>query len=127
MAFISLFRKYPEVKSQIDIQILNSINIIKCVITMLSTSFRKSFFCLALYTEEVNLQTFVMIICKTICRNYLCTKSFILVTGFKNIFAFSRSKKRMQIMPKSAGQVTWRQNFNMFCVFNFSEILSLLL
>ena len=29
--------------------------------TVLSTSFRKLFFCLALYTEEVNLQTFVMI------------------------------------------------------------------
>ena len=30
-------------------------------------------FCLALYTEEV-LQTFVMILCKIICRNYLCKK-----------------------------------------------------
>ena len=49
----------------------------------------KVVFCLALYTE-VNLQTFVMIQCKIICRNYLCTKSFILVIGFsKNqIFSF---------------------------------------
>ena len=44
--------------------------------------FQKVVFCLALYTQEVNLQTFVMIQCKTICRNYLCTKSFILVIGF---------------------------------------------
>ena len=29
--------------------------------TLLSTSFRKSFFCFVLYTEEVNLQNFVMI------------------------------------------------------------------
>ena len=29
--------------------------------TVLSTSFRKSFFCLTLYTEEVNMQIFVMI------------------------------------------------------------------
>ena len=30
-------------------------------VTVLSTSFGKSFFCLELYTKEVNLQTFVMI------------------------------------------------------------------
>ena len=47
--------------------------------TVLWTSFRKSFFCLTLYTEEVNSQTFVMIKCKTICRKYLCTNNFILV------------------------------------------------
>ena len=29
--------------------------------TVLLTSFRKSFFCLVFYTEEVNLQSFVMI------------------------------------------------------------------
>ena len=32
--------------------------------------FWKVFFCLVLYTE-INLQTFSMILCKTICRNYL--------------------------------------------------------
>ena len=42
--------------------------------------FQKVVFCLALYTE-LNLQTFVMIWCKTICRNYLCIK-IILVIGF---------------------------------------------
>ena len=42
------------------------------------------FFCLTLYTEEVNWQTF-MIQCKTFCRNYLCTKSFILFSGIKKI------------------------------------------
>ena len=31
------------------------------VLTVLETFFKKSIFCLALYTEEVNLQTFVMI------------------------------------------------------------------
>ena len=44
--------------------------------------FQKVVFCLALYTEEMYLQTFVMIQCKTICRNYLCTKSFILIIVF---------------------------------------------
>ena len=55
--------------------------------------FQKFVFCLALYTE-VNLQTFVMIQCKTICHNYLCTKSFILVIVFQKIkyFHFSHSK-----------------------------------
>ena len=37
--------------------------------------------CLAL-SEEVNMQTFVMISRITICRNYLYTKSFILVIAF---------------------------------------------
>ena len=36
----------------------------------------ESCFSLALYTEEVNLQTFVIIYNKTICCNYLCTKNF---------------------------------------------------
>ena len=55
--------------------------------------FQRVVFCLALYSEE-NLQTFVLILCKTICRNYLGTKSFILVLviGFlkkkSNIFTF---------------------------------------
>ena len=40
--------------------ILARISGISQVVTVLSTSFRKFFFCLALYTE-VNLQTFVMI------------------------------------------------------------------
>ena len=55
--------------------------------TVLSTSFGKSFFavffCLAFYTEDVNLQTFVMAYFKTICRNYVYLKCFILVFGFK--------------------------------------------
>ena len=46
---------------------------------MLSKFFRKCWFFvflffylgLALYTEEVNLQTFVIILYKTICRNYV--------------------------------------------------------
>ena len=33
----------------------------RCITTVLSTSIRKSFFCQALYTEEVQLETFVMI------------------------------------------------------------------
>ena len=37
----------------------------------------ESRFCLALYTEEANLQRFVMIKYKTICRIYICTNSFI--------------------------------------------------
>ena len=37
--------------------------------------FQKVVFYLGLYTEEVNLQTFL----QTICRNYLRTKSFIVV------------------------------------------------
>ena len=55
--------------------------------------------CLVLYTEEVNLQTFVMIKCKTFCGNYLCTKKFILVIGFKNpnIFTFSNSKNECKL------------------------------
>ena len=74
---------------------------------------QKGAFCLALYTEEVNLQTFIMIWCKAIYRNYLCTKSFILVIVFfvvfffkSNMFAFSALVKWMQIMQKSVGQVT---------------------
>ena len=42
-------------------------------------------FCLVLYTGEVHLQTFVMIYCKTICSNYLCTHTHtqnILIIGF---------------------------------------------
>ena len=42
---------------------------------LLSTSFRKLFFCMALY-REVNLQNFEMIRYKTFCRSYVCTKSF---------------------------------------------------
>ena len=46
--------------------------------------------------KEINLQTFAMISCMTICHD-LCTKSIILVTVFKsaNIFTFW---KRMQII-----------------------------
>ena len=48
-------------------------------------------FCLVLYTE-INLQTFVLIQCKTICHKYLCTESFILFIGFlkkkSNILTF---------------------------------------
>ena len=36
----------------------------------------RSIFCLALYTEEVNLQTFTMFLCKTICCNYAQEVSF---------------------------------------------------
>ena len=34
-------------------------------------NFQKVIFCLALYTEEINLQNFVMISCKTLCHNYV--------------------------------------------------------
>ena len=37
--------------------------------------FQKVMFYLVLYTE-VKLQTFVVVLCKTICRNNLCTKKF---------------------------------------------------
>ena len=47
---------------------------IKYLPTLLSTSIREVVFSLELYTEGVNLQTFVLIYCKTICHNYLCTK-----------------------------------------------------
>ena len=40
------------------------------------------FFCMVLHTEEVNLQTFDMIL-------WFYTKSFILVIGFKKIWIFS--------------------------------------
>ena len=50
--------------------------------------FQKVIFCLALYTEEVSLQIFVMLLCKIICRNYICTKKIILVIGFKKIKYF---------------------------------------
>ena len=43
---------------------------------------QKVVFCLALYTAEVNLQNFIMIKCKTICRNYLCKKKIILANDF---------------------------------------------
>ena len=54
----------------------NRSNLISFYTAVLSTSFRKLFFCLAHYIEEVNLPTFVLIICKTICHNYLCKKKF---------------------------------------------------
>ena len=55
----------------------------------------ESRFFLALYTEEVNLQTFVRILCKTIFRNYLRTRSFILVVDFKNkIYSFTFSHRK---------------------------------
>ena len=44
--------------------------------------FQKDVFSMALYSEKVNLQSCVVIQCKTICPNYLCTKSFILISGF---------------------------------------------
>ena len=67
---------------------------------VLSTSSRKPFFGSALYTEEVNLQTFVMIELKTICCNYLCTKIFILVIGFQKIehflfFPYSKNEYKL--------------------------------
>ena len=51
--------------------------------------FQKVIFCLALYTEEANLQTFVMIECKTVCRHYLRSENFILVNVFL-LFFFCR-------------------------------------
>ena len=45
--------------------------------------FQKIVYCLALYTEEVNLQTFVMILSKPISGNYLCTKKFYCSHWFK--------------------------------------------
>ena len=41
------------------------------VIQLLCFRHLSDFFCMALDIEEVNLQTFVMITCKTICRKYL--------------------------------------------------------
>ena len=54
-------------------------------------TFRKSFFCLALYTEEVNLQTVVIIKCTIICRNYVCKTKVLflsLVLKNSNVFTF---------------------------------------
>ena len=64
--------------------------------------FWKVVFYLALYTEEINIQTFVMIRCKTIRRKYTCTKHFILVIGFnKNcMFSFFSIVKMAKIMLK---------------------------
>ena len=54
----------------------------------------ESRFCLALYTEEANLQTFVMIFCKTICWTTYAQKVLFWSLVFKksNIFTFYHSK-----------------------------------
>ena len=49
----------------------------KCLPTLLSFFFQEVDCLLALHSEEVNLWNFVMIQCKTFCRNYLCMKRFV--------------------------------------------------
>ena len=75
------------------------------VTTLLSTSFGKSFFaCKGTFCiEKVNLQTFSKTECKTICSNYLFTRSFIPVIGLKksNIFIFSKVKTAAQSVKNS--------------------------
>ena len=46
--------------------------------------------------EEVNLQTFVMILCKIFCRNFLYINTFILFLGLKKK---KKKKKTFQIFP----------------------------
>ena len=62
----------------------------------LLTSSRKLFFCMMLYSEEVNLESFVLFLWKSVCDNYLCTKCFILFIGFPKVeyfFIFPITKK----------------------------------
>ena len=59
-----------------------------CIAYFPFNMFWKGLFYLALYSQEQNLQTFVMIKCKTICHNDQCTKSFILVIGFEKLEYF---------------------------------------
>ena len=80
--------------------------------------FQKIIFCLALYTEEANLQTFVMIECKTVCRNYLRSESFILVNVFfflfffkSNIFTFSDSKNECKLYKKVCREYNLEAHF----------------
>ena len=80
---------------------------VNCQTTVLGTSFSKYivfFLCMGLYSEEVNVQNFVMIQCKIIiCHNYLCTKSFILLCSLdkKLKFPFFPIAKWLQSMQKS--------------------------
>ena len=67
------------------------------------------FFCLALYTEEVNLQTFVMIKCKSSCCNYPCMKSssysshWVLKNQIFSLFPVVKMNAICQNMQKSVG------------------------
>ena len=76
---------------------------IQITLTLLSM-FQKVrvFACHFTLTEELNLQTFVMIQCKTFCCiNYLCIKSFILLNSFKIIrFYFSHTKNGYKLYAK---------------------------
>ena len=54
--------------------------------TLLSTSLKKSFFCTALYSEEVNLQSFVMIERNTIYRIFIRTNLFVYFKSKISIF-----------------------------------------
>ena len=47
--------------------------------------------------EEVNLQTFVMILCKIFCRNFLYINTFILFLGLKK----KKKKKNISNFPRS--------------------------
>ena len=51
-----------------------SLNCKQCTLHL--TAFRKWYFCMALYSEDDNLQTSIMIQCKTFCCNYQYTKHF---------------------------------------------------
>ena len=91
--------------------------------------YQKTISFLALYTEEVNAN-----FCHGLMQNHLSKlpmhKSLILVIfvfELSDIFTFSHSKKRMQIMKKSVGQVTLRRTLNKFRLFGYSESFTILL
>ena len=69
-----------------------------------STSIRKLFYAL-LYSEEVNLQIFVMIQCKTFCRNYKCTKCFFYLLVFKSSRSFNSYHSKMAATYSEIGSV----------------------
>ena len=80
------------------------------------------------FSQKMYLQTFVMTESKTICRNYLCTKSFILVNYFlKNkIFSFFPTVKMKANYAETCRIGNLEADFNKFHLLNFSEIFTML-
>ena len=82
---------------------------------------------MALYSE-MNLKTFVMIQCKTLSRNYLCTNIFVFYSWFKKIEYIYFPIVKMVANHADIGKVgKMGAGFPSVCsVCSFSEIFTML-
>ena len=105
LTFIPKFLQWTLPFSYLDIFIVANRNMSKILNQIANTINQKVGICLTLYTEEINLHPLAIICCKTICRNYVYTKSFILVTGLKKSNNFFFPKIKMAAYYAENGRV----------------------